>query len=220
MIKVIVFDFDGVIVDSPKLKQDAWFDFFPETYTEGHAAVQKVFASLQEQESRYTIFRAILKELQTPEHRIEPLVVRYADAYSKKVESKIIERGCVAGALEAIKDLSGQYSLYINSGTPEDALIRILERLDIRKYFKEVYGRPITQDGGILAAKQGNFEKILERERVSAHEMVLIGDSDTDVKAAEEVGCAFVGVRNEMNAWDEHKPFPVVHNVLDIKRYI
>ena len=51
---------------------------------------------------------------------------------------------------------------------------------------------------------------------------IFIGDSDTDVQAAQEFGCTFVGIANEMNEWREGENyFPVLASLenLDPKTF-
>ncbi|MBI4114612.1 MAG: HAD family hydrolase [Candidatus Niyogibacteria bacterium] len=215
MIKVIVFDFDGVIVDSTKLKHEAWFSFFPKENQEAHAALQKVNPMLK-QESRYTIFRAILREMNAPEHTIEPLVTQYADEYGRRVEDAIVQNGFMPGVEATLPTLAQTYPLYINSGTPERALMRLIDRLGIVKYFKVIYGRSEAGDEGIIHSKEGNFKKIIAKEKTDARDMVLIGDSDIDVRAAESAGCAFIGFSNETNGWGNEQPFPVLRDLRDV----
>ena len=60
-IKVIVFDFDGTLIDSNRLKYDAYFALFPED--EWHAkAIGEVLSEIFEA-SRYVIFEEILQRL-------------------------------------------------------------------------------------------------------------------------------------------------------------
>lgn len=220
MIKVIVFDFDGVIVDSTKLKHEAWFSFFPKEDVHANLAVAKVMGTLWH-ESRYNIFRAILKEMQTPEDALEILVAAHALEYGKRVDGAIIEKGFMPGAFDAITKLYEQYPLYINSGTPEEPLITLVQRLGIDRYFKGIYGRPVVGSTEVIDSKKENFKKIMKKEDVKAGELVLIGDGDADKEAAEHVGCHFIGVANEMNQWGaSKKEFPVIENLLGLMEAI
>lgn len=219
-IKVIVFDFDGVIVDSTKLKHEAWFSFFPKEDVHANLAAAKVLGTLWH-ESRYNIFRAILKEMQTPEDKIETFVASHALEYGKRVDSAIIEKGFMPGAFDVITKLYEQYPLYINSGTPEKPLITLVQHLGIDRYFKGICGRPVIGSTKIIDSKKENFKKIMKKEGAEGNELVLIGDGDADKESAEYIGCHFIGVANEMNQWSVSKStFPVIENLLGLEEII
>ena len=61
--KVIVFDFDGTLIDSNRLKYDAYFELFPKDKLHSQA-IETVLATKYE-ESRFSILAEILHSLET-----------------------------------------------------------------------------------------------------------------------------------------------------------
>ena len=192
MIKVIVFDFDGVLVDSNRLKHEAWFKLFPPKEV-SNALIADVLVKFKA--TRYDILREIFRRLGKSEGEIESLVARYADKYNEIVQSGISSMGLNAGAEKTLLDLKAKFSLYLNSATPEDALAQTINRLEIRNYFKKIYGQSEPR------SKEINLQKIINEENVLPSEVLVVGDGQDDLGAAKALGCLFIGVTNNWNKW-------------------
>jgi phosphoglycolate phosphatase-like HAD superfamily hydrolase len=200
MIKAVVLDFDGVIVDSNRLKRESFFALFPQT--EEVAAVVGAILSQKWRQSRFDILREAIERLNLArEAEIESLVQDYARRYNEKVQHGIAEMGLIPGVGERLAELSQKYLLFLNSGTYEPALRESIERLNISRRFLAAYGGP--------AGKVENLRKIFAHRPIRAEETAFVGDGAEDRDAARECDCWFVGVGNEFNGWVEEE-FPVV----------
>lgn len=211
MIRVIVFDFDGVIVDSNALKYDAFFKLFPEAAA--REAVKAVMAAIGDK-TRFKILEQIFRRLGKPEREIQTLVDSHAARYNEIVQQEILKRGLMPGAAEALKDLSSRYALYINSSTPEFALKQALKNLNLDKFLKGSYGRASSEN-----SKESNLKKIIAEERAGSEAVLMVGDSDIDYEAAENCGVRFIGIANDFNKWQD-KPFPLLPNLISIEKLI
>ncbi|MFY9463342.1 MAG: hypothetical protein WAP52_04120, partial [Candidatus Sungiibacteriota bacterium] len=76
MIKTVVFDFDGVIVDSNALKDAAFFALFTDHPQVSEELVRDVHA--RNDGTRFDILRDIFVRAGTAQGEIEPLVQEYA----------------------------------------------------------------------------------------------------------------------------------------------
>lgn len=211
MIKIIVFDFDGVIVDSNKLKKEVWFNLFPESDTRAQKIVKNALYRRFGEETRFNILRRIFENFGTPLFTRELLVNHYADKYNDLVQQGIAEKGFKVGILETLDLLSKKYALYINSGTPQLALQESVSRLKIQNFFKGVYGRP--------PSKEENLKKIMNAERVKGEDVLVVGDNEEDRQSAESCDCHFIGVANEFNGWAKTS-FPAISSLIEIKNLI
>ena len=211
MIKIVVFDFDGVLVDSNRIKQNAWhavFAGFSEQEKEiARAHYLGVYAS-----TRRIILENIFKAIGRPESELKNFVEIHSAKYNSITQKRISELGLVAGAKELLEEYSQKFHLYINSSTPKDALDETIDNLGIRKYFKEIYGRPET--------KESALEKIFAREGIDGSETVFVGDADFDRNAANAYGCFFIGIRNDFNGWTEDEKFVTVESVREVPKII
>ena len=173
--------------------------------------MKDVLARIREK-SRFDTFRAALESLGTPPGDMDAHVARYAEAYNAAVQEGISKKGLVDGAEKLLKDLSGRFQLYINSGTFEPALHETANNIGIGKFFRGIYGG--------YATKEENFEKIMKQENANTADVIFVGDGEVDAIEAERCGVFFVGIANEFNGWKGEERFPLVKNVLEIKKLL
>jgi len=207
MIKAIAFDFDGVLADSNKLKEDVYFEILPKS---DHALVKTILADQNIVQTRSAVFRALFASKGLSGKNLEIRSAAFSGRYNDFVQEGIEKMGLVPGAEDLLQKLSDKYSLYINSHTQEDALLETVVRLGIGHFFKGVFGRK-----NINSKKSEVLKEIMEKERAAPEEVLMVGDADSDFEAAEEAGCRFVGVANDYNGW-EKKEFTLVQNISEL----
>ena len=193
MIKVIVFDFDGTIVDSNGLKYEAFFSLFSsDKRYEG--IVRRVLEDFREETRLAIIKRILLRYREEFSFQFEDMDIEVA-SYAKRYND-IVEEGAAAcpeipGARRSLELLSGQYPLYVNSVTPVGPLRQIISKRSLDPFFKDVCGAPGT--------KVENLKDILSREGVRGREALVVGDGQTDLESAKHFDAAFIGIRNNFN---------------------
>lgn len=182
-VKAIIFDYDGVIAESVNVKTEA----FAEIYRQyGEEIMQKVVEHHEANGgvSRYEKFKIYHKNflgLEINQSKADEL----AEQFSNLVLQKVVESPYVSGAYEFISTNYQKFDFFISTGTPTDEIEIILERKNLRKYFKEVYGSP--------EKKGEHVNKILKKYNYIKEEIVFIGDALSDRDAARENGIEFVG---------------------------
>ena len=216
-IKVIVFDFDGVIVRlSELIKRGAW------GFVANHPDIGSRVAIAQGEEyakkiegGRRDVLEFSFRQLGVADKEIRPLINKHAEIYNKIVQEGILALGVDPEDRRALRDLSRRYNLYINSGTPEEKLNRTVNALGLTHYFEGVLGQP--------AKKTQNLDYVMQREDVLPREILFIGDGDIDYRAANEFGCQFLGLANTWNGWATQKKnhsFQLIFNLSDIKNHL
>jgi phosphoglycolate phosphatase-like HAD superfamily hydrolase len=195
MIRCVVFDFDGVLVDSNAVKRQAYSDIFSGWGQSGATAVEAVLRADTE-DDRFGVIRAILLRLPDPPRgeELNRQVEEYAGRYNAICEEHAALCPEIGGASAVLNRLARSHSLYVISATPQDPLRRVVERRGWSPYFREVLGRPAT--------KQENLARVMQRERIDGSRIVFVGDGRRDLEAARDSGCRFVGVRNRFNDFD------------------
>ncbi len=209
MIQAIAFDFDGVIVDSNRLKYDAWFRLFSGNMEVSEALVRDVLSRITQ--TRYDILREIFIQVGKETRDVEELVLDYGARYNALVQDAIAAGGVISSARETLQILAPRYALYINSATPHDALQEAVARGGINSLIKAAYGAPGT--------KEENLRIIMNTEGIGNNEILMVGDGEGDLSAARKVGCSFIGVANEWNKWHD-KDFPLVSDLRPLPEMI
>ncbi len=181
-LRAIVFDFDGVVLESADLKTEAFIELFAH---HGAAVASQVeahhLANLGI--SRFKKFEWIYANiLQQPLSDAQSQAL--GEQFSALALDKILAAPFVPGAREALQTLTGQLPLFVASGTPQAELDMIVERRGLRDHFREVWGTP-TEKPVIL-------RDLMSRFGLAADEMLFIGDGLSDYKAAHSVGTGFL----------------------------
>ena len=100
------------------------------------------------------------------------------------------------GVVDTLDDLGRRVPLAVVTNKPADLSERLLEALDLKRYFGAVVGRGSTRN------HKPDAEPALyacERLGVQPREALFVGDSATDVKCARAAGCDVVLYRYGYN---------------------
>jgi beta-phosphoglucomutase len=180
-LQIILFDFDGVILESADIKTQAFKDLFASErrhvpailrYHLKHAGISRF------KKFDYIYRRILRRPLDEAEKK------RLGRAFSKKVYERVLRCPMVPGAEDFLKRYHRKIRFFIISGTPQMELRSIVRARKLGRFFKAVYGTPRTK------AKLANF--ILKRARVSPAQVLVVGDALADRDAARSCGVHFV----------------------------
>jgi len=183
MLKVIILDFDGVILESVDIKTRAFRELFKD-YPEHVDAIVEYHLK-HGGVSRYKkfsyIYGNILKQPLTDEKLAE-----LGKRFSQLVVDEVKKCAFVPGALEFLAKYSKKLKLFVASGTPEDELRIIADERGLSKYFMGLYGAPAT--------KSEIIERIMTHEKLGRNRIVYVGDSTTDYEEAKKAGVQFIAL--------------------------
>ena len=106
----------------------------------------------------------------------------------------------VQGALECIEEMYGKLPMYVASGAPHEELVAVLEARNLSHFFEGMYGTP--------PGKTELLRRIIEGVGANPAETLMVGDSSTDMTAAEACGAQFYGrgecFRDSGYPWSEN----------------
>ena len=187
---VFIFDCDGVILDSNKLKSEA----FEHALTlEDKSDVEMLIQYHKDNGgiSRYEKFDYFYTEICPSLHKelkVKQALESFAQKIIKKIEllafnSKVkIIAAKVTIAIDLKKSLLNK-KIFVNSGSDETELNDIFKARNLASHFEKIFGSPNNKIQNI--ERISYFNKISERA-------IFFGDSISDHNAAKEFGMEFV----------------------------
>lgn len=206
-LKCLVFDCDGVILDSVPVKTRA-FARLTEPYGPEARDRLVMYHTVHGGVSRYLkfawFFREILHREITPEESAE-----WGRKFAEYALDEVRKCELIPGALEVLKNWHGRLPLYVCSGTPTDELRLVLKERGLAGYFKDIYGYPPTKAEvlkNIIAAEKLDFPE----------DALMVGDSITDEDAADKAETLFYGVGKELKGGN----FPWSENLAPLDQWI
>ena len=178
----VIFDFDGVIVESADIKTSVFRALFSRhaEHLDEIIALHERHAGLSRLVKFDMIHRDILKAPLSPEAKAD-----LASRFEALVVEQVIACPMVPGAKEVLEFLRGRVPTAVASGTPDVELKDIVARRGLTAYFDEVHGSP--------RGKAEIIGDLLARRSWSAAKVVMIGDAMADYEAAAEHGLNFIG---------------------------
>lgn len=187
--KTWVFDCDGVLLDSNKVKTEAFY-LAAEPYGEALARALVDYHVRNGGISRYVKFQKFLTEIvgqdQPGPGELQELLDRYA--------GYVIEglRECrVAPGLADMRELTSYARWLVVSGGDQQELQGLFEGRGLSPYFDGgIFGSPDTKDD-ILTRETGTG--------LITEPAVFVGDSQYDIEAARRAGLEFIFLRE----WSE-----------------
>lgn len=179
----VVFDFDGVIVESLDIKADVFSALFSEESPAQRAAVVALHHA-HGGIDRYVKFEMIHREIL---HR--PLTAERKAWLGRRFEELVVERvvACpmVAGAQKTLDALKGRLPMAVASGTPDAELKDIIQRRGLSGYFVAAEGSP-RRKAEIIAG-------LMIKYGWDASRVLMLGDAGADWEAARATGIGFIG---------------------------
>ncbi len=187
MIKNIIFDFDGVILDSVPVKTEAFRKLFEKF--EGDKVEKLIQHHLVNGgKSRYYKINYFFEEL-LKEDISENEIKKYANEYSQLTKEELSkDKYLIIETLIFIKQNYKKYNMHIASGADEEDLRYICNALELNQYFVSVNGSP--------KVKNIIVKNILDVNMYRSDETILIGDSINDFEAANSNNIEFYGFNN------------------------
>lgn len=207
----LVFDCDGVVLDSNKVKTQA---FYQATLPYGEAAAQAMvdYHVANGGVSRYKKFAYFLEQI------APNIVPSYAEQQGPNLEALLqAYAGCVregllrcevASGLEALREQTPNASWLIVSGGDQAELRDVFAQRGIAKWFNGgIFGSPDTKD------------EILARELASGNiqpPALFLGDSKYDYQAASAAGLGFLF----LSGWTEVVDWKAWVNEAKLRHYV
>jgi beta-phosphoglucomutase len=182
MFRLLILDFDGVILESVSVKTEAFRTLF--STDPDHVDEIVAFHIHNGGMSRFDKFRHIYDHILNKE--LDPATFdQLSEKFAALVFLAVINVPFVPGAEEFLNRWSEAIPLYIVSATPETELMEIVRARKLTRYFRKVYGAP--------RKKADCIREILMDSGSPGSKVLFVGDALNDLAAAQAAGVKFVG---------------------------
>lgn len=206
MIKTVIFDFDGVIVDS----YEATIYYMQKTLRHFNKKVpqKKDFDKLLGLKTK-DILRALLPNIKEKEL---DKIYEYSKEESFKAVSRII---LINGAKNILEQLANSYKLGVASSRGKRTIDALLDKFKLRFYFKSIISR---EDTTCHKPHPESILKTLSQLKMKAKEAVYVGDMEEDVLAAKAAGVISIFVKHKRK--ENYKADFSVKNITKIPKVL
>ncbi|MBB5635200.1 phosphoglycolate phosphatase-like HAD superfamily hydrolase [Pedobacter cryoconitis] len=185
--KVLLWDFDGVIMDSMPIRSKG-FELVLAKYPKEQVDELMAFHEANGGLSRYVKFRYFFEEIRK-EPVTEEQVLVLAAKFSEIMLSLLMDKGLlIQDSVEFIKNNQENFQMHIVSGSDGKELKIINESVGLSGYFKTINGSPTP--------KKQLVEDVLAAYQYDKKDVILIGDSINDLDAASFNDISFAGYNN------------------------
>lgn len=191
-LQCLVFDCDGVILDSVPVKTRA-FARLVEPY--GREAMDRfvMYHTVHGGVSRYKKFAWFFREVLGREIS-EQESAAWGRRFAEYALDEVRRCPLIPGVQEVLDAWRGRLPLYVCSGAPQEELNLVLRERGLDGCFAGIHGSP--------PAKAPLLAKIVRLAGVEPQAVLMVGDAVTDRNAAEDVGTRFYGVGPELKGGD------------------
>ena len=184
--KKLIFDFDGVILNSHTVKTQA-FKYVFLKYGKTIANNAKKYHLNNVGKSRYDKFNFILsKYFKKGKY---PNIKEIEKNFSNFCDPKISKLKVSKKLLFFFKKKYKKIKFYISTGMPQNKIKKIVKRKGLNKYIIKSYGSPET--------KINHIKKI--SKKTEKNNILFIGDSHEDYKSAKKCNINFILKINSEN---------------------
>lgn len=187
MIKTILWDFDGVLMDSNAVRDLGFVRVlcdFPKEQVDQLLEFHQQNGGL----SRYVKFRFFFEEIRN-EAISEGEILKWADRFSIIMKELLVNSDLlIHETLNFVKENQELYNMHITSGSDQNELRFLCKALGIDHLFTSIHGSP-TPKNQLVA-------DLIKEYQYNIGTCVLIGDSVNDFEAAVNNGIKFLGYGN------------------------
>lgn len=181
--KYVLFDFDGVIVDSFALCLEVSRSLQPGKFEDPNDYRRLFHGNIYEALGREPDDKSVIR-LEHPSQK------RYYELYLPR----ILELEPVAGIQHVLQELIRNYGLIVLSSTLSAPVAEYLDKYNLRHYFLEIMGADVHH------SKQEKVRMVYEKFKTSSEHCVFVTDTLGDLREATKVRLRSVAV-----TWGFHR---------------
>jgi HAD superfamily hydrolase (TIGR01549 family) len=187
MIKVIFWDFDGVLMDSNAVR-DLGFERVLGAFPKEQVAQLLAFHQANGGLSRYVKFRYFFENIRGESITDEEILI-WAERFSVIMKELLVNpKLLIEETLNFVKENQGKYIMHITSGSDQEELRYLCKSIGIDHLFTSIHGSP--------KPKKEWVSELIATYGYENDSCVLIGDSLNDFEAAMHANIQFMAYNN------------------------
>jgi phosphoglycolate phosphatase-like HAD superfamily hydrolase len=184
----VFWDFDGVIKESVAVKTEAFVQLFSPFGADVSARVR----SHHEANGGMSRFEKMPRYLAWAGVPVtDSSVEEYCRLFSDLVLNRVVAAPWVPGVEHLLRDNPYRQEFVLVTATPQGEIEEILQTIDLRDCFTDVFGAPTRKGDAIRSG--------IARHRVPPAQCLMIGDAVADMDAAVENDVPFLLRRHSAN---------------------
>ncbi|MBW1655715.1 HAD family hydrolase [Flavobacterium quisquiliarum] len=205
MIKTVIFDMDGVIVDTEPVHRYAYYLQFSELTIE---VPEEMYTSFTGFSTRNT-FQALKGYFPSVKQEVEDLIQRkrniFNDAFDTKEDLYLLD-----GVEDLIKDLyHNGIQLILASSASKVTIDRVFTRFNLHQYFTHIVS---GEDFPQSKPNPAIFNHAASLSIAPKENCIIIEDSTNGIKAAKAAGIYCVGYRSQHSNLQDYSQADLVIN--------
>jgi beta-phosphoglucomutase family hydrolase len=193
MIKGIIFDMDGVLIDSNSFHYNNWNSYFKRKFN--LTLSKEEFASRLGASSRdFTEYFLKKYNIKTSYDEMAPRIMKLYDETRHMIKLK-------EGIKEKLAELKSKYRIALATGANRQAAEYIVTNLGVADYFDY-----IIAGNEVREAKPNPeiFLKAAQELKLQPNECVVIEDAELGLKAAKSAGMFAISIPDELTKNQDH----------------
>lgn len=189
MIKTVIFDMDGVLVDTEPVHHLAYIQHFKELNIDVSDKMYQTFIG----SSTKNIYKRIKEHFNLPQS-LQELIVRKRELFYKAFDESTTLQ-LMDGVLDLIRELyRNNVQLIVASSSSHENINAVFKRFDLDSYFSyKVSGEDFPESKPNPAI----FNKAVELSGHQKSECIVIEDSTNGIKASNSAGIFVIGYKSE-----------------------
>lgn len=188
MIKTVIFDFDGTLVDSQK---DV-FESLAHAFSSSGITVNPLDPEIIMQQQLPDAIR--LSAPGISDEQREKVIKAFIDHYDKSDYPNTMLMPGVMELLTGLKERAIQMLIVSNKRTKP--MVRILDNLKLRTFFSDIFNPDMDSDPAKTKTKSELIAAVIDKYHLPKAATAYVGDMEVDVIAAKENGLIAVAVIN------------------------
>ncbi|MHC8597357.1 HAD family hydrolase [Arenicellales bacterium IMCC55707] len=209
MTAIILLDFDGVILDSVSIKDEAFLSLFSNHGPETQGKAKEFWFNTRGMNRAKRIRKGFFES--TNINLTEKQLTSLIDLYKKRIMSSMMNAHWVKGAIEFLS--TQQHGpVFIVTAAPEEEVRSVIAKRQISQYIQGVYGGP--------RSKVDNIAMVFADAQREITKTIFVGDSLNDLTSAQFYSIPFLGIVKEGATSPFPRDVPVAHDLRDVDQFL